>query len=94
LVTLTLAWFALGEILAGVGSCQAALVYPPAPEGGRKAVIEFVGQMLRDLPNGPVLRERGLNIAEVTIAPPHRWYGVGLKDVALRRLLSAATSSS
>jgi hypothetical protein len=76
------------------GHCQAAIVYPKAPEGGQQIVQEHVGQLLRALPNGPVLSVRGVQIEDLTIARPHRWYSTGATDLASGHLLSAAKSSS
>jgi hypothetical protein len=45
-------------------------------------------------PDGPLLSERGLKMADVTIAEPFRPYGVGLTNLAAGKLLSAAESRS
>jgi hypothetical protein len=74
--------------------CHAAIVYPKAPDGGQQLVREYVGALLREHPDGPALSVRGLKIEDLTIAMTHRWYGVGVKDLASGHLLSAATSGS
>jgi hypothetical protein len=72
------------------GNCHAAIVYPKAPEGGRQIVYEHVGEILRSDPRF----FGGLRLEDLTIAEPHRWYSVGLTDLASGRLLSAAESRS
>jgi hypothetical protein len=74
-------------------NCHAAIVYPKAPEGGRQLVIENAGALVREHPND-TLAVPGLRMADVTIAEPHREYGVGATDLAAGRLLSAASSKS
>jgi hypothetical protein len=74
------------------GNCIAAIVYPKAPEGGRQLVFENVGQMLREHPDGTAISIRGLQIEDVTIAEPHRWYSVGATNLASGNLLSVAGS--
>jgi hypothetical protein len=81
----------LALVLSGI--CNAAIVYPKAPEGGRQIVIENVGPLVRRHPNAS-LAIPGLRMEDVTIAEPHRWYGVGVDDLAAGRLLSSATSRS
>ena len=75
------------------GHCNAAIVYPKAPEGGRQLVIENVGPLVREHPNHS-LAIPGLRMEDVTIAEPHRWYSVGATDLAAGHLLSSASSKS
>lgn len=79
-------------VLSGIS--KAAVIYPKAPDGGRQIVSKNVGQMLRELPDGSVLSERGLKMADVTIAEPFRPYYVGLANLVGGKLLSAAESRS
>jgi hypothetical protein len=72
------------------GCCNAAIVYPKAPDGGRQIVYENVGSELRAYPH----ELGGLRIEDLTIADPHREYFVGLTNLASGHLLSAATSRS
>ena len=76
------------------GHCHAAIVYPKAPEGGQQMVHEFVHQILQAHPDGPALSVRGLKIEDLTIAMTHRWWGVGVNDLASGHLLSAAIPGS
>lgn len=88
-IGLALASFTIGVISPGVGGvCGAAIVFPKAPEEGRAIVQEQVGQILQAHPR--TLGE--VRIENLTIGEPHRWYSVGLTDLASGRLLSAATS--
>ena len=73
--------------------CNAAIVYPKAPEGGRQLVIEFAGPLIREYPNDS-LAVPGLRMEDVTIAEPHRSYGAGATDLAAGHLLSSASSHS
>jgi hypothetical protein len=75
------------------GYCDAAIVYPKAPDGGQQLVHEFVGPLLRGHPDAGV-SVRGLQIEDLIIADPSRWYGAGATDLASGRMLSAAKSSS
>lgn len=79
--------------LALSGNSHAAIVYPKAPDGGRQLVHEYVGPLLRAHPDAGV-SVRGVQIQDLTIADPSRWYGVGATDLASGRLLSAAKSNS
>jgi hypothetical protein len=86
-IGLALAGLIIGGIFRGTGgSCEAAIVYPKAPAGGRQMVYEH----LRAHPDQ--LGE--LQIKDLTIAEPHRWYSVGLTDLASGHLVTAATSRS
>ena len=75
------------------GNCNAAILYPKAPEGGRQCVIENVGPLVREHPND-TLALPGLRMENLTIAEPHREYAVAATDVAAGHLLSSATSKS
>jgi hypothetical protein len=72
------------------GNSHAAIIYPKAPEGGRQIVQEHVGQIRQAQPG----TLGGLRMEDMTMAEPHRWYGVGAKDLASGQLLSAAMSRS
>jgi hypothetical protein len=77
----------LALVLGGglfVGNCHAAIVYPKAPEGGRKLVYEQVAWTLQATPSF----YKGLRIEDVTIADPCQSYSVGLADLASGKLLS------
>jgi hypothetical protein len=75
------------------GHCNAAIVYPKAPEGGRRLVIECVGPLVQKHPDH-TLAVPGLRMEDVTIAEPHRLYSVGAADLAAGHLLSSASSRS
>ncbi len=66
-----------------------AIVYYKAPEGGRQIVHKEVGEIQRE--HGTLGNVR---MEDLTISEPHRWYSVGLTDLASGHLLSAATSRS
>jgi len=66
--------------------CRAAIVNPPAPEGGRRLVYENVRRELRADPRFL----GGWRANELAIAEPHGAYFVGLTDLASGHLLSAA----
>ena len=68
------------------GHCQAAIVYPNAPDGGRQMVYENAAQILRTDPRFL----GGFRLEELTVTDPYRNYYVGLKDLASGHLLSAA----
>jgi hypothetical protein len=86
-IGLALTGLIIGEMFFGAGGrCEAAIVYPKAPAGGRKIVYEH----LRAHP----VQLGELQIKDLTIAEPHRWYSVGLTDLASGHLVSAATSRS
>jgi hypothetical protein len=69
------------------GHCFAAIVYPQAPNGGRQMVVKYLDpQFLKFL--------KVSRVEDLTIANHHRWYGVGLTNLASGHLLSAAGSSS
>jgi hypothetical protein len=74
--------------LALSGNCDAAIVYPKAPDGGRQIVIENASEILRSDPHFL----SGFRIEELTIADPYRDYGVGLTNLASGQLLSVAKS--
>ena len=84
----------LGLALVLSGNSHAAIVYPKAPDGGRQIVFECVSQMLKAHPDGPVLAEPGLKVADVSVAEPFGLYYVGLTNLAAGKLLSVAESSS
>jgi hypothetical protein len=86
-IGLALAGLIIGGIFRGMGgSCEAAIVYPKAPAGGGQIVYEHLRAHPDEL--------GGLQIKDLTIAEPHRWYGVGLADLASGHLVSAATSGA
>jgi hypothetical protein len=68
--------------------CDAAIIHPKAPDGGRQIVRENAGEILRTDPRFL----GGFRIEELTIGDPYRDYGVGLTNLASGRLLSAAAS--
>jgi hypothetical protein len=70
------------------GNCHAAIVYPKAPDGGRKIVIKNASEILQSDQKSL----GGFRIEELTIGCPYRNYSVDLKDLASGKLLSAATS--
>jgi hypothetical protein len=78
---------ALAEISRHAGGyCDAAIIYPKAPEGGQPAAYEHVRSILQV--DHPFLG--GFRIDELTIADPHQNYGFGPMDLASEQLLSAA----
>ena len=83
---LCLALVLSGGLLAG--NCNAAIINPKAPDGGRQIVSENASNILRSDPHFL----GGYRLEELTIADPYRDYGVGLKDLASGQLLSAAKS--
>ena len=87
---LALTCLIIGGIFRGMGAnCDAAIVYPKAPEGGRQIVHKEVGEIHR------AHRTPGeVRMEDLTIAEPHREYFVGLTNMASGHLLSAAGSSS
>ena len=56
------------------GDCDAAIVYPPAPDGGRQFAYEDAA---RDYQTDPRFVRRLLHIEELKIASPQRKYSVG-----------------
>jgi hypothetical protein len=84
--------FALASLILGGnfpelgGNCDAAIVYPKAPEGGRPMVYEYARGTLQADP--PFLG--GFRIEELTIAEPYRNYAIGLTNLVSGQLLSAA----
>ena len=84
--------FCLALVLSG--NCDAAIVYPKGPEGGRQIICEKAGPLLQADPRTlGRFRMKDLTIADLTIAEPHRNYVVGPADLASGHLLSAAESS-
>ncbi len=79
----------LGLALVLGGNCFAAIIYPPAPAGGRQVIIENAGRNLREEPNFL----GGFRIEDLNIADPCREYFVGLTNLASGRLLAAAKPS-
>ncbi|MGA2556400.1 MAG: hypothetical protein ABSG04_09015 [Verrucomicrobiota bacterium] len=70
-----------GAIFWGVGgNCDAAIVFPKAPDGGEQIVRTHLDAKLLKVPR----------IEDVTIADAHREYFVGLTNLAAGHLLSAA----
>jgi hypothetical protein len=77
--------------LALSGNCDAAIINPKAPDGGRQIVIENVGHELRAHPD----TLGGLRIEDLTVGEPHReYYVTNLADLASGHLLSATASRS
>jgi hypothetical protein len=70
--------FRLALILSG--SCDAAIMYPKAPDGGQQVVQSNLDAKLLKV----------TRVEDVTIAPAHRVYFVGLQDLAAGRMVSAA----
>jgi hypothetical protein len=66
--------------------CDAAIVYPNAPEGGQEVVSENVGRVLRSDPHFL----GGFHLEDLTIATPYQDYGVGLADLGAGKFLSVA----
>jgi len=75
-------------VLSGfsVQCCRAAVVFPLAPEEGRRIAIENVSELLR---GGPYVFN-GLQIKDMTITNCHAMYSVGPSDIVSGKLLSAA----
>ncbi len=63
------------------GHCQAAIVYPQAPEGGRQIVVHNLDPHFLGVSSA----------ADLIIAAPCRIYYVGLTNLAAGQLLSAAS---
>lgn len=76
--------FLLSLALVLGGHCFAAIIYPKAPEGGREIVSGHLDPKFLGVSR----------IEDLSIANPHRWYGVGLTNLASGRLLSTAESGS
>jgi hypothetical protein len=68
------------------GNCDAAIVYPKAPEGGQQIAYESVARTLRATPSFL----GGARIEELAIANPHQNYNANPQDVTSGNLLSAA----
>jgi hypothetical protein len=66
--------------------CNAAIVYPQAPDGGRQIVYDGVKQLPRSMSR----YLGGFQIEELTVADPCRDYQVGLTNLAAGQLLSGA----
>jgi hypothetical protein len=91
IIGFALACFSVWWIFQDMGSnCEAAIVYPKAPEGGRQIINENIGPTLRAHPR----MLGGVRMEDLTIAEPHRSYVVGLTDLASGHLLSAAKSNA
>jgi hypothetical protein len=82
--------FGVGLFSDQSGSCLAAIVYPQAPAEGRKVVSENVAPILKEHPQ----MYGGVTMEDLTFGEAHRWYNVGVADLAGGRLLDAATSHS
>jgi hypothetical protein len=72
------------------GNCDAAIIYPKAPDGGRQMVYEFASEILRTDPHF----FKDLHLDDLVIADPYRSYFVGLTNLAAALLLSVAKSGS
>jgi len=77
----------LALVLSGLPGriCDAAIIYPKAPDGGRQIVCEKVSRILQAFPRA----FKGLRIEDLTVADPYQSYSVDLMDLASGRLLSA-----
>jgi hypothetical protein len=67
-------------------NCNAAIIFPKAPEGGQQIAHESVAWILQTNPSFL----GGARIEELTIADPHQNYNANPQDVTSGNLLSAA----
>jgi hypothetical protein len=67
-------------------NCNAAIIFPKAPEGGQQIAHEGVAWILQTNPSFL----GGARIEELTIADPHQNYNAKSQDVTSGNLLSAA----
>ena len=87
--SLALACLITGAIfLSACGDCDAEIIYPKAPEGGRQLVSEEAKEILQTDPQFL----GGFHVKELATAAPFQNYFVGLNDLASGHLLSAAKS--
>jgi hypothetical protein len=70
--------------------CNAAIVYPESPDGGRQIVYDS----LKQLPRSMSRYLGGFQIEELGIANPFRAYSVDLTNLASGQLLSATKSGN
>ena len=67
----------LGLALVLSGICFAAIIYPPAPDGGRQMVYHQVVTTLQQVPSFL----GGMHIEDLTFAEPYQSYSVDRKSV-------------
>jgi hypothetical protein len=81
----------LGLALVLSGACDAAVIYPKAPDGGREMVITNVALILWH----DTRFFDGLKLENLTVAMPYReYYVTNLAMLASGQMLSATTSRS
>lgn len=86
-VSLALACLITGATcLSACGNCDAEIIYPKAPEGGRLLVSENAKEILQTDPQFL----GGFRVKELALAAPYQNFAVGLNDLASGHLLSAA----
>jgi hypothetical protein len=68
------------------GNCFGAIIYPPAPDGGRQMVYAFVSKTIQQTP----LFLGGIYIEDLTIAEPFQTYDVGPSNLLAGKLVAAA----
>ncbi len=80
--------FHIALVLSGLFSQEAAaaIIYPPAPDGGGQFVIKRAAETLQSDPHFL----GGFPIEDLTVAEPYRVYWAGVKDLASGQFLSAA----
>jgi|GEM_PF-1955573 len=80
----------LGIAGGAMNSGRGALVFPTGPGDGPQIISRNIDPILRHDPKFL----SGLQTTDLTVAPAHRVYSVGLTNLAAGQLLSAATPSS
>jgi hypothetical protein len=78
--------FAACNIFLIVSVCRASIIFPAAPAGTKQIVSENVARLLRSDPGFL----GGIRADDLEVTRPHRWYSVGLTNLADGKLLSAA----
>jgi hypothetical protein len=66
--------------------CFAAIIYPPAPDGGRQMVYTFVSKTIQAIPDFL----HGIHIGDVAIAEPYQSYSIGPSNLLAGKLVAAA----
>ena len=90
LIRLGLISFTIWNTFCGVGiNCDAAIVFPVAPEEGRQIAYQKVSVVLQAFTNA----YKGLKIEELPMADAHKMYSVGTQNIISGNLLSAANYS-
>ena len=77
--------------LFAVNCIDAAILYPPAPEGGKEIAYRHLGKvpgLVRKIRPEPV------SVREMTLSAPHQRYGALVDDLARGELLSKARLST